>query len=130
VFIPPGGGWGEGRAMGGSFSCNKYMFALLKKTNNALKEKKGSVERLSFFFFKSYLFYICGYTVTISRHTRRGHRSPSQMVVCHHVVAGIELNTGSLVEQLVLLTAEPSLQPERLSQKQKQKEKQKENSKI
>ena len=52
------------------------------------------------------------------------------MVVCHHVVAGIELNTGSLVEQLVLLTAEPSLQPERLSQKQKQKEKQKENSKI
>jgi hypothetical protein len=43
-----------------------------------------------FFFFKIYLFYIYEYTVTaaVSRHTRRGHQIPLQMVVSHHVVAG------------------------------------------
>jgi len=33
-----------------------------------------------------YLFY-GEYTVAVFRHTRRGHRIPSQMVVSHHVVA-------------------------------------------
>jgi hypothetical protein len=28
------------------------------------------------------------YTVAVFRHTRRGHRTPLQMVVSHHVVAG------------------------------------------
>jgi len=29
------------------------------------------------------------YNVTVFRHTRRGHQIPLQMVVSHHVVAGI-----------------------------------------
>jgi len=39
-------------------------------------------------FFKD-LFYICEYTVAVFRHTRTGHQIPLQMVVSHHVVAGI-----------------------------------------
>ena len=35
-----------------------------------------------------YLFNVCEYTVAIFRHTRKGHCSPLQMVVRHHVVAG------------------------------------------
>jgi hypothetical protein len=34
------------------------------------------------------LFYVCEYTVTLFRHTRRGHWIPLQMVMSHHVVAG------------------------------------------
>jgi len=41
-----------------------------------------------YFFLKIYLF-ICKYTVAVFRHTRRGHQIPLQMVVSHHVVAGI-----------------------------------------
>jgi len=41
------------------------------------------------FFFKTYLFIIYEYTVTVFRHTRRGHQMSLQMVVSHHVVAGI-----------------------------------------
>jgi hypothetical protein len=33
-------------------------------------------------------FYVYEYTAAVSRHTRRGHRIPLQMVVSHHVVAG------------------------------------------
>jgi hypothetical protein len=40
------------------------------------------------FFFKD-LFIICKYTVAVFRHTRRGHPISLQMVVSHHVVAGI-----------------------------------------
>jgi hypothetical protein len=39
-------------------------------------------------FFKIYSFYIGEYTVSVFRHTRRGHQIPLQMVVSHHVVAG------------------------------------------
>jgi hypothetical protein len=42
----------------------------------------------SFFFFKD-LFIICKYTVAAFRHTRRGRQISLQMVVSHHVVAGI-----------------------------------------
>jgi hypothetical protein len=35
------------------------------------------------------LFYSYVYTVAVFRHTRRGHQIPLQMVVSHHVVAGI-----------------------------------------
>ena len=42
-----------------------------------------------FFFFKIDLFIICKYTVAIFRHTRRGRQISLQMVVSHHVVAGI-----------------------------------------
>jgi hypothetical protein len=62
------------------------------------------------FFLKIYLFIIYKYTVAVFRHTRRGHQISLQMVVSHHVVAGI-LNSGPSEEQSVLLTTEPSLQP-------------------
>jgi hypothetical protein len=39
------------------------------------------------FFLKTYLFYICQYTVAVSN-TERGHQIPFKMVVSHHVVAG------------------------------------------
>jgi len=40
-------------------------------------------------FFKDlFIYYICKYTVAVFRHPRRGHRTPLQMVVSHHVVAG------------------------------------------
>jgi hypothetical protein len=45
-----------------------------------------NTERNSFFL-KIYLFYVCEYTVTLFRHTRRGHRIPLLMVVSYHVVA-------------------------------------------
>jgi hypothetical protein len=38
---------------------------------------------------KIYLFIICKYTVAVFRHPRRGHQISLQMVVSHHVVAGI-----------------------------------------
>jgi hypothetical protein len=41
-----------------------------------------------FFFFKD-LFIVCKYTVAVFRHTRRGHQISFQVVVSHHVVAGI-----------------------------------------
>jgi len=44
----------------------------------------------SFFFFKDlFIYFVYKYTVAIFRHSRRGHRILSQMVVSHHVVAGI-----------------------------------------
>jgi hypothetical protein len=41
------------------------------------------------FFKRFYLFYVYECTVVVLRHTRRGYRIPLQMVVNHHVVAGI-----------------------------------------
>ena len=41
-----------------------------------------------YFFKKNYLFYVYEYTVTVFRHTRRGHQIPLQVVGSHHVVAG------------------------------------------
>jgi hypothetical protein len=35
-----------------------------------------------------YLLDVCEYTVVVFRHTRRGHQTPFQMVLSHHVVAG------------------------------------------
>jgi hypothetical protein len=55
----------------------------------------SSVRAANFFFFKIYfflkiyLFIICKYTVVVFRHTRRGHQISLQVVVSHHVVAGI-----------------------------------------
>jgi hypothetical protein len=42
-----------------------------------------------FFFLKIHLFIICKYTVAVLRHSRRGRQISLQMVVSHHVVAGI-----------------------------------------
>jgi hypothetical protein len=49
------------------------------------------VQFLSFFlkYLFMYLFNICEYIVTLFKHTGRGHQIPLQMVVSHHVVAGI-----------------------------------------
>jgi hypothetical protein len=33
-----------------------------------------------------YLFHVCEYTIAVIRHSRRGHDTPLQMVVSHHVV--------------------------------------------
>jgi hypothetical protein len=63
-----------------------------------------------FFFLKIYLFIICEYTVAVFRHSRRGSQILLQMVVSHHVVAGIwtpDLRKSSRV----LLPTEPSHQP-------------------
>uniref|UniRef100_A0A0A6YWJ0 G protein subunit alpha transducin 1 n=1 Tax=Mus musculus TaxID=10090 RepID=A0A0A6YWJ0_MOUSE len=46
---------------------------------------------------------ICNYTVAVFRHTRRGSQILLQMVVSHHVVAGI-LNSGPSEEQSGALT--------------------------
>jgi hypothetical protein len=40
-------------------------------------------------FLKIYLLIICKYTVAVFRHPRRGSQISLQMVVSHHVVAGI-----------------------------------------
>ena len=60
--------------------------------------------------FKTYLFIICKYTVPIFRHLRRGHQI-SLWNCCEPPWGCWDLNAGPLEEQLVLLTAEPSLQP-------------------
>jgi hypothetical protein len=49
----------------------------------------GSFHNASPFFKKIYLFIICKYTVAVFRHSRRGRQILLQMVVSHHVVAGI-----------------------------------------
>ena len=60
-----------------------------------------------------YLFHICGYTVTVFRHSRRQHWMPITDG-CEPPCGCWELTSGPLEEQSVLLTAEPSLQPARL----------------
>ncbi len=57
------------------------------------------------------LFIICKYTVAVFRHPTRGRQISLWMVVSHHVIAG-NLNSETSQEQSVLLTTEPSLQPE------------------
>jgi hypothetical protein len=52
-------------------------------------EGKANTQGLFFFFLKIYLFIICKYTVAVFRHSRRGSQISLQMVVSHHVVAGI-----------------------------------------
>jgi hypothetical protein len=67
-----------------------------------------------FFFLKIYLFITCKYTVAVFKHTRRGRQILLQMVVSHHVVAGIwtlDLRKSSQV----LLPTEPSHQPDPLT---------------
>jgi hypothetical protein len=67
---------------------------------------------LMFFFnYYYYLFIICKYTVAVFRHSRRGSQILLQMVVSHHVVAGIW--TPDLWKSIrVFLPTETSHQPE------------------
>jgi hypothetical protein len=63
-----------------------------------------------FIFLKDLFIILCKYTVAVFRHTRRGSQILLQMVVSHHVVAGIwtlDLRKSSRV----LLPTEPSHQP-------------------
>jgi hypothetical protein len=48
-----------------------------------------SVSFIYFYFLKDLFIIICKYTIAVFRHTRRGHQISLQMVVSHHVVAGI-----------------------------------------
>jgi hypothetical protein len=54
-----------------------------------LNDNRQSCSITVFFFLKIYLFITCKYTVAVFRHTRRGRQISLQMVVSHHVVAGI-----------------------------------------
>jgi hypothetical protein len=67
---------------------------------------------LFLFFLKFiYLFYVCEYTVAVSRHTRQ-KRAPDLIIDgCKPPCGCWKLNLGPLEEQSVLLTTEPSLQP-------------------
>ena len=68
----------------------RLMSAFMKP--NAIAESLvAEVKHFFFFFFflKIYLFIICKYTVAVFRHSRRGSQVSLQMVVSHHVVAGI-----------------------------------------
>jgi hypothetical protein len=65
---------------------------LIRKKSTPEAEAGGSLQfraSLFFFFFKIYLFIIYKYTVAVFRHTRRRCQISLQMVVSHHVVAGI-----------------------------------------
>jgi E3 ubiquitin-protein ligase NEDD4 len=60
--------------------------------------------------FKLYLFYVYEYTIAVFRHTRKGHSSYPITDGCEPPCRCWELNSGPLEEQLVLLTADTSLQ--------------------
>ena len=60
-----------------------------------------------------YLFHICEYTVAVFRHTRRGIQMPI-IDGCKPPCGCWDLNSGPLEGQLVLLTTEPSLQPQKI----------------
>jgi hypothetical protein len=66
--------------------CHPHSFHLGLKSSPL---RKLSLIKIKTFFLKIYLFIICKYAVAVFRHLRRGHRIPLQMVVSHHVVAGI-----------------------------------------
>jgi hypothetical protein len=88
---------------------------MLQKPSAFCLPSTGSAECRFFVFVFNlfiYLFYMYEYPVAIFRHTRRGLQIPIQMVVSHHVCGCWELNSRHLEEQSVLLTTEPSLQPQ------------------
>jgi hypothetical protein len=47
------------------------------------------IRKTSLFLFLFFKIYLYEYIVAVFRHTRRGHQIPLQVVVSHHVVAGI-----------------------------------------
>ena len=60
-----------------------------EELSNSLKLPPLWHIHVTLIFFKIYLFFICKYTVAVFRHSRRGRQILLQMVVSHHVVAGI-----------------------------------------
>jgi hypothetical protein len=73
---------------------------------------------LVFFFFKDLFIVICKYTVAVFRQTRE-QRRVSDLITdgCEPPCGCWDLNSGPLEKQSVLLTAEPSLQPQMLGLK-------------
>jgi hypothetical protein len=73
-----------------SFESFKELFKGLSQMGDALLFLflKGN------FFFKDLFIVMCRYTVAVFRHTRRGCPVSLQMIVSHHVVALIDLNSG------------------------------------
>jgi hypothetical protein len=74
------------------------------------RQFKGIIYLL--FFLKIYLFIICKYTVAVLRYSRRGHQISLRMV-CEPPCGCWDLNLGPSGEQSMLLTTEPSRQPQR-----------------
>jgi hypothetical protein len=70
---------------------NSWLFSLDISWDQGIKFRSSVLvcNGIFFFFFKIYLFIICKYTVAVFRHSRRGRQILLQMVVSHHVVAGI-----------------------------------------
>ena len=65
-------------------SCAMLVVNVVPRLNSV---RNGGRRCLFFYIFIYYLPYVSEYT-TIFRHTRRGDRTPLQMVVSHHVVTG------------------------------------------
>jgi hypothetical protein len=65
----------------------------------------------SFVLFYFILFYFYKYTVAVLRYAGRGHRIDPITDICEPLCSYMDLNSGPLEEQSVLLTAEPSLWP-------------------
>jgi hypothetical protein len=70
----------------GAFMAVPHRWEICSPISNV---SKRDTENELFFLLKNYLFYVYESAATIFRHTRRRHQIPLQMVVSHHVVAGI-----------------------------------------
>jgi hypothetical protein len=69
---------------------NKFSNVKISKANTAKSIVIKQLEIMfEVYFFKIYLFIICKYTVAVFRHSRRVRQISLQMVVSHHVFAGI-----------------------------------------
>jgi hypothetical protein len=96
------------------FLCVRVLFRRTSCNWSPIAHQLVRFSQISFFFFffflKIYLFITCKYTVAVFRHTRRGRQISLQMVVSHHVVAGI-WTLDLWKNSRVLLPTEPSHQP-------------------
>ena len=87
------------------------MMLLLTSQKSPVSFHFPHVSRVFFFLLKTYLFNIHLYTIAVSD-THQKRISDSIMDGCEPPRGCWELNSGPLEEQSVLLTSEPSLQPD------------------
>jgi hypothetical protein len=66
-------------------NCIEYNFRIHSRNYNYFYNDA----RVRTLFFFKILFYVYEYIVAVFRYIRRGYQIPLQMVVSHHVVAGI-----------------------------------------
>ena len=71
------------------FECMQVFLSVCVSLHRGQAQRSTSSADLNLSTLFFYLFYLYEYTVMVFRHTRRGHQIPLQMVVSHHVVAGI-----------------------------------------